>query len=117
MLHAALEATKDEIVVGAKWHDVILSAERFIKRNGGNPAFPVTIAVNDFAAHYTTDHSIIAPEGWEDEMVFQNGDLVKLDIGVHINGHIGDNALTVEVGNKGLHTGKSRRLENPEMLL
>ncbi len=100
----ALEATKDEIVVGAKWHDVILSAERFIKRNGGNPAFPVTIAVNDFAAHYTTDHSIIAPEGWEDEMVFQNGDLVKLDIGVHINGHIGDNALTVEVGNKGLHT-------------
>ena len=37
-------------------------------------------------------------------MVFQNGDLVKLDVGVHINGHIGDNALTLEVGNKGNHT-------------
>ena len=37
-------------------------------------------------------------------MVFENGDLVKLDVGVHINGHIGDNALTLEVGNKGNHT-------------
>ena len=61
-------------------------------------------AVDDLAAHYTTDHSAIAPEGWEREMVFQNGDLVKLDVGVHINGHIGDNALTIEVGNQGNHT-------------
>ena len=68
------------------------------------PAFPVTIAVDDLAAHYTTDHAVIPPEGWDREMVFQNGDLVKLDVGVHINGHIGDNALTLEVGNKGNHT-------------
>ena len=99
-----LEAMKDEITVGKSWDEVIHSAERFIRRNGGNPAFPVTIAVDDLAAHYTTDHSVIAPEGWDREMVFQNGDLVKLDVGVHINGHIGDNALTIEVGNKGNHT-------------
>ena len=99
-----LEAMKDEITVGASWDSVIQNAERFIRRNGGNPAFPVTIAVNDLAAHYTTDHAVIAPEGWEREMVFENGDLVKLDVGVHINGHIGDNALTIEVGNKGKHT-------------
>ena len=48
--------------------------------------------------------AVIPPEGWDREMVFQNGDLVKLDVGVHINGHIGDNALTLEVGNKGNHT-------------
>ncbi|MBS73786.1 MAG: type II methionyl aminopeptidase [Euryarchaeota archaeon] len=99
-----LEAIKDEITVGKTWHSVIESAERFIRRNGGNPAFPATIAVNEFAAHYTTDHALISPEGWEDEMVFKNGDLVKLDVGVHINGHIGDNALTIEIGNKGKHT-------------
>ena len=58
-----LEAMKDEISVGKSWDEVINSAERFIRRNGGNPAFPVTIAVDDLAAHYTTDHSVIAPEG------------------------------------------------------
>ena len=73
-----LEAMREEITVGKTWDSVIQSAERFIRRNGGNPAFPVTIAVNDLAAHYTTDHSITAPEGWEREMTFQNGDLVKI---------------------------------------
>jgi methionyl aminopeptidase len=100
----AIEAIKDDITPGKTWDEVIKSAERFIKRNGGNAAFPSTIAVNELAAHYTTDHSVIAPEGWEREMVFEKGDLVKLDIGVHINGHIGDNALTIEVGNSAKHT-------------
>ena len=104
----ALEAIRDEITAGSTWHSVIESAERFIRRNGGKPAFPVTIAVNEFAAHYTTDHSVTKPESWDGDMVFNNGDLVKLDIGVHINGHIGDNALTVEVGNKGIHTEQIR---------
>ena len=67
---------RDEITVGKSWDEVIQSAERFIRRNGGNPAFPVTIAVDDLAAHYTTDHSCIAPESWDREMIFQNGDLV-----------------------------------------
>ena len=99
-----LEAMKGEIVVGASWDSVIHNAERFIRRNGGNPAFPVTIAVNEMAAHYTTDHAVTKPIGWEKDLIFENGDLVKLDVGVHINGHIGDNAITIEVGNKGKHT-------------
>ena len=103
-----LEAMKDEIVVGASWDSVIHNAERFIRRNGGTPAFPVTIAVNEMAAHYTTDHAVTKPDGWENELIFENGDLVKLDVGVHINGHIGDNALTIEVGNKGNHTEQMR---------
>ena len=32
------------------------------------------------------------------------GDLVKIDFGVHIEGHIGDNALTIEIGNDNEHT-------------
>ena len=43
-------------------------------------------------------------QGWEGEMVLQKGDLVKIDVGVHINGHIGDNAMTVEIGNGNSHT-------------
>ena len=104
----ALEAIKDEIQVGKTWHQVIESAERYIHRHGGKPAFPSTISVNEIAAHYTTDHALTPPEGWEGDMVFQKGDLVKLDIGVHIHGCIGDNALTVEVGNAGEHTDQIR---------
>ncbi len=104
----ALEDIKDDIKVGVSWNEIIENAERYIHRHGGEPAFPTTIAVNDIAAHYTTDHSLTRPECLEDEMVFRKGDLVKLDIGVHVNGAIGDNALTVEVGGGGNHTDQIR---------
>ena len=71
----ALEGIKHEITEGNSWHDVILSAERFIRRHGGKPAFPSTIAVNDIAAHYTTDHGQNPPDGWKGEMIFKKGDL------------------------------------------
>ena len=99
-----LEGIKGEIVAGKGWNDVIDSAERFIRRHGGQAAFPVTISVNDMAAHYTTNTQLSPPEGWEREMVFEKGDLVKLDVGVHIKGALGDNAITLEVGNAGNHT-------------
>ncbi len=99
-----LEGIEGEIVAGKSWNEVIDSAERFIRRHGGQAAFPVTISVNDFAAHYTTNSQQTPPEGWDDEMVFQKGDLVKLDVGVHIKGALGDNAMTIEVGNGGKHT-------------
>jgi len=99
-----LEGIKPEIVAGKPWIDVIDSAERFIRRHGGQAAFPVTISVNEMAAHYTTNTEMTPPEGYEGEMIFEKGDLVKLDVGVHIKGALGDNALTVEVGNGGIHT-------------
>lgn len=103
-----IESVRGEITKGNSWHKVIESAERYITRHGGKPAFPVTISVNDLAAHYTTDHLETAPSTWEAPMTFQNGDLVKLDVGVHINGALADNALTVEVGNGGQHTDQIR---------
>ena len=48
------------------------------------------------------------PEGFESEMTFEKGDLVKLDVGVHIKGALADNALTVEVGGGGKHTDQIR---------
>ena len=44
-----LEGIKGEIVAGQQWSEVIEPAERFIKRTGGQDAFPVTSAVNDLA--------------------------------------------------------------------
>ena len=99
-----LEAMKLELQPGKTYHEVIESAERYIHRHGGKPAFPATIHSNDLAAHFTTNHLIEGPEGWDGVMVLQKGDCVKIDYGVHIKGHIGDNALTFEVGNTNNHT-------------
>ena len=99
-----LEAMKDELKVGVTFNQVIEAAERYIHRHGGKPAFPATIAVNDLAAHFTTNHSNEQVDDWEGEMVLKKGDCVKIDFGVHIKGSIGDNALTFEVGNSNEHT-------------
>ncbi|MCD6481373.1 MAG: type II methionyl aminopeptidase [Thermoplasmata archaeon] len=53
-------------------------------------AFPVNISVNSTAAHYTPSK--------HDEKVFKRGDVVKIDVGAHVDGYIGDTAATVEVG-------------------
>jgi len=63
--------------------------ENKILEMGGGIAFPVNISVNDTAAH---DIAQI-----DDTRVFEKGDLVKLDIGVHIDGFIVDSAITFEI--------------------
>ncbi|MBC8520932.1 MAG: type II methionyl aminopeptidase [Methanomicrobia archaeon] len=69
--------------------------ENGIREKGGEPAFPCNIARNEEAAHATP--SI------DDKAVFGT-DLVKIDIGVHIDGYIGDSAVTVDLSgsNEGL---------------
>ena len=99
-----LEAMKLELQPGKTYHEVIESAERYIHRHGGKPAFPATIHSNDLAAQFTTNHLVEDTDGWEGDTVLQKGDCVKIDYGVHIKGHIGDNALTFEVGNTNNHT-------------
>jgi methionyl aminopeptidase len=99
-----LEAMKLELEPGKSFHEIIESAERYIHRHGGKPAFPATIAANDLAAHFTTNHLIEDVEDWQGGMILEKGDLVKIDYGVHIKGHIGDNAMSVEIGNGNNHT-------------
>ena len=78
------------VVPGARLLDVATEVEAFVRKEGGAPAFPCCISVNDDAAHDTP--------GVADARVFRVGDLVKLDVGVQIDGYIGDTATTVEVG-------------------
>ncbi len=75
---------------GVKYIEVVEAVEELIRRRGAELAFPVNVAVNSIAAHYTP-----APG---EKKRFQHGDLVKLDVGAHIDGCIGDTAATVEVG-------------------
>lgn len=79
---------------GAKLVDVANEVERWIAANGGTPAFPCCISVDADAAHDTAAAL--------DERVFVEGQLVKLDCGVQVDGWIGDTAITVEVGTRKL---------------
>ena len=71
---------------GMKILDVTEEIEGKIRELGGEPAFPVNISINEIAAHYTPT--------FNDERVIEEGDLVKIDIGVHVDGYIGDMAFT-----------------------
>lgn len=78
------------VVAGARVRDVCESVEDAIRRRGGALAFPVQSSRNAIAAHYCPSP--------EDETVYAEGDLAKLDIGVHVEGWVVDTAVTVNVG-------------------
>jgi len=75
---------------GAKLLDVAETIERKIRELGGEPAFPVNISINRVAAHFS-------PKLSDTHLEIKEGDVVKLDVGVHVDGYIADTALTVEV--------------------
>jgi methionyl aminopeptidase len=86
----AREYGKTLLVEGANFLDIALKIEEFIAKKGGKPGFPVQMSINDIAAHYTPTP--------DDKNILKKGDVVKLDLGVHFDGYIGDTALTFEVG-------------------
>ncbi len=88
----AREYGKDLLKENANVLEIANKIEDFIEKKGGKPGFPVQISINSLAAHYTP-----IPD---DKIILKSGDIVKLDLGVHIDGYIGDTALTFEVKTK-----------------
>lgn len=87
---AARELGASAIRAGASRRDVAEQVEGYIRSQGAQPAFPANLSINNEAAHFTPDP--------DDERRFQTGDVVKMDIGAHLDGAISDTATTVEVG-------------------
>jgi len=81
---------KSIIKIGASHKDVTEKIEAKIIELGGKLAFPAQMSLNNIAAHYTALLNT--------DFKFKEGDLIKLDVGVHINGAIGDTALSVDLG-------------------
>jgi len=67
--------------------DVCEKTEALIREKGGKPAFPCNVSVNEIAAHYTSS--------LEDKRTIPASSVVKVDIGVHVDGYIADTAVTV----------------------
>ncbi len=85
-----MEKSRKWVREGERLLDVAEKIEAEIISLGGRPAFPVNISVNEVAAHYTPTE--------RDAGVFGKGDMVKIDLGVHIDGCIADTAATIYLG-------------------
>jgi len=81
------EEMKNTIKEGMYLIDICEKAEQLIISMGGQPAFPCNISINEVAAHYTSPPN--------DEKIVPKGSLVKIDVGVHVDGYIADTATTV----------------------
>ena len=80
-----LARTKDW--VGKTLYEICESVESEIRSRGGKCAFPVNTSLNELAAHYTAEPN--------DPKVLSDTDLIKIDLGVQINGFIADTAVSI----------------------
>ena len=93
------------IEVGASLLETTDKIENKIKELGAKPAFPAQISLNEIAAHYCPDK--------DDKTIFKEGDVAKLDVGITVNGAIGDTATTIDLGdNKELVLASREALNN-----
>ena len=67
--------------------DVCEKVEGLTREKGGIPAFPCNVSINEVVAHYTSPLN--------DKKMIPEKSIVKVDIGVHIDGCIADTATTV----------------------
>lgn len=84
----ALDYGRSLIKKDASLLGVVEKVEAKISELGAKPAFPSQISLNHFAAHYCPD---------EDDKIIFSDEVVCLDVGVHVDGYIGDNAVTVDL--------------------
>jgi methionyl aminopeptidase len=73
---------------GMKLLELANTVENMIRELGGEPAFPINISINSIAAHKT-------PLLDEVDSAITEDDVVKIDIGVHVDGYIADTAITL----------------------
>jgi len=99
--NAAMLALISKVEPGAKAVDICAFGDHCIEeatakvynKKGGKKiekgsAFPVCVSVNNVVGHYS-------PLTSEDQVVLAEGDLVKIDLGVHVDGYIAVLAHTV----------------------
>ncbi|MCX6802893.1 MAG: type II methionyl aminopeptidase [Candidatus Diapherotrites archaeon] len=85
--------------------------EEFIIKKKALPAFPVNLSLNENAAHQTPC--------WNDKILLRDRDLLKVDIGVHIDGRIADCAFSINHDGKwaSLIEASDLALKNAALLL
>jgi methionyl aminopeptidase len=83
------EWARRNIKPGITIRSILETVEAMIAERGAAPAFPAQSSRNSVAAHYCSSPT--------DETVYEEGDCVKVDCGVHLDGYIADTACTVDL--------------------
>lgn len=95
-----LSAGAGKIRAGAGVLETVESIEAMVTDTGAGLAFPLNVSLNEDAAHDTASAG--------DERFFEEGDVVKLDLGVHVEGYVADTATTIDLGDHPLLLDASR---------
>ena len=85
----AREACKKMVQAGVRLESVALEAESIIRDMGGEPAFPAQLSRNNIAAHYCSPP--------RDKTQAEAGDIIKMDMGTHVDGWVTDSATTIDL--------------------
>ncbi len=81
------EEIKRTVREGMPIIDICETVEALTRKKGGKPAFPCNVSVNEIAAHYTSPP--------KDKRTIPEKSIVKVDIGVHVDGYIADTATSI----------------------
>lgn len=90
------EWARENIRPGVQVRTILETVEAKIREQGAAPAFPAQSSRNYVAAHYCSSPT--------DEMTYEVGDCVKVDIGVHVDGYIADTACSIDLSEDGRWT-------------
>lgn len=88
--------TASQVHVGATTAEIDRFAAADIKARGATSAF---LGYRKFPGHICISINEEVVHGIGGPRIIQDGDIVKIDVGVFYDGWVGDNALTVPVGN------------------
>jgi len=87
ILRETREEIKGFVREGMPIIEICEKVESLIREKGGKPAFPCNVSINEIAAHYTSPPN--------DKKTIPEKSLVKVDIGVHVDGYVTDTATTI----------------------
>ncbi len=80
---------REIVVKGRPLFEIATLIDTKIEKLGAKPAFPVNLSINEIAAHYTPSYG--------DEFVAHG--LIKVDIGIQVDGYIADTAFSLDLEN------------------
>ena len=100
ILQKVVQKAKKSIQPGQKLLEIASDVEKSIYtlameeegKKKAKPAFPVNLSINENAAHFTPS--------LQEELVLKESDVLKVDVGVHLDGYVTDTAFTLNFDNK-----------------
>ncbi|MFT7484866.1 MAG: methionyl aminopeptidase [Candidatus Paceibacteria bacterium] len=87
------EWARGEVKPGVRLRYILETVEGMMRKHGAAPAFPAQTSRNHIAAHYCSPPN--------DETCYEEGDCVKIDFGVHVDGYVADTATSIDLSSDG----------------